>query len=280
MDEEESMKCNKSLCQGGALLFIAITLLLAPGAGAQSKYKTLRRFKGGPKFVYAGLIFDQKGNLYGATVGGGAGGNGTVYKLTPKADGSWTESILYNFTGGTDGVVPYASLIFDEKGNLYGTTTLGGAGGNGTVYRLTPKADGSWTESILYNFTGFTDGGNPYASLVFDQKGNLYGATAGGGAGGSGTVYKLTPKADGSWTESVLYSFLGGEDGADPIARLIMDPAGNLYGTTIYGGGRGDCSAGECGVVFELMPNADGTWSESVLHSSRAARTAETHRPA
>jgi uncharacterized repeat protein (TIGR03803 family) len=272
MDEEDSMKCDKNFCQGAALLLIAITVLLAPGAGAQNQYKTLHRFKGGKdgEFMYAGLVFDQNGNLYGATTGGGAGGNGTVFKLTPQADGSWTKSVLYSFTSsGTDGANPYASLIFDQKGNLYGTTVYGGAQGSGAVFKLAPKADGSWTENVIYSFLGGKDGGNPSASLIFDQKGNLYGTTQDGGNGapGNGTAFKLAPNADGSWTESVLHVFSGGEDGGNPTASLIVDPAGNLYGTTFYGGGGGSCPGGECGLVFELMPNADGTWTESVLYS-------------
>jgi uncharacterized repeat protein (TIGR03803 family) len=275
MDEEESMQYRKNLWfQGAALLLIAITLLLAPGAVAQSKYKTLHRFKGGKdgESIYAGLIFDQKGNLYGATTQGGAGGNGTVFKLAPSAGGSWTASVLYNFTGGTDGANPYASLIFDQKGNLYGTTAYG-AQGSGAVFQLAPNADGSWTESVIYSFLGGKDGGNPSASLVFDQKGNLYGTTQDGGNGapGNGTAFKLTPNADGSWTESVLYVFSGGEDGGNPTASLIMDSAGNLYGTTFYGN-SGPCLGGECGVVFELMPNADGTWTESVLYRFKGGK--------
>jgi uncharacterized repeat protein (TIGR03803 family) len=271
------MKCRKNLWfQGAALLLIAITVLLAPGAVAQSKYKTLHRFKGGAdgEFMYAGLVFDQKGNLYGATTEGGAGGKGTVFKLAPNADGSWTESVLYSFRGGTDGNTPYASLIFDQKGNLYGTTTDGGAQGNGAVFKLAPNTDGSWTESVIYSFLGGEDGRLPYASLIFDQKGNLYGTTGHGGTGDNGTAFTLTPNADRSWTESVLYRFLGGKDGALPGASLIMDPAGNLYGTTIYGNGgnSGRCLSGECGVVFELTPNADGTWTESLLYRFRGGK--------
>jgi uncharacterized repeat protein (TIGR03803 family) len=150
MKDEESMKCRKNLWfQGAALLLIAITVLLSPGAGAQSKYKTLHRFKGlkGGTFVVAGLTFDQKGNLYGASQLGGAGLNGIVFKLAPNADGSWTESVLYNFTGGADGGTPSASLILDQAGNLYGTAFEGGFHEFGTVFQLTPRADGSWAES-------------------------------------------------------------------------------------------------------------------------------------
>jgi uncharacterized repeat protein (TIGR03803 family) len=264
------MKCRKNLWFQGAALLIAITLLLAPGAGAQSQYKTLHRFKGikDGTFVVAGLTFDQKGNLYGASQGGGAGGGGTVFKLTPNADGSWTESVLYNFcpqNNCADGAVPSASLIFDQAGNLYGTAKEGGLDELGTVFKLTPNADGNWTESVLHKFTGGTDGANPSASLIFDQAGNLYGTTSGGGDD-LGTVFRLTPKADGSWTESVLHNFTGGTDGASPYASLIFDQAGNLYGTTSGGGDSGSCLYDNCGVVFELMPNANGTWTESVLY--------------
>ena len=271
MNEEESMKRRKNLCfQGAALLLIAITVLLAPGAGAQSKYKTLHRFKGGKdaEGAYASLIFDQKGNLYGTEAGGGNQNNGTVFKLTPNADGSWTESVLYTFCSLShcaDGAFPTASLIFDGTGNLYGTAYAGGANGLGTVFKLAPNAHGSWTESVLHTFTGGTDGGFPWASLIFDQMGNLYGTTY-GGADDLGTVFKLTPNADGSWTESVLHNFTGGADGANPYASLIFDQAGNLYGTTSEGGDGSSCPYQHCGVVFELMPNGNGTWTESVLH--------------
>jgi uncharacterized repeat protein (TIGR03803 family) len=267
------MKYRKSSWfQGAVLLLIAITVLLAPGAVAQSKYKTLYRSKGGKdgESIYAGLIFDQKGNLYGATTVGGAGGVGTVFNLTSKANGSWTESVIYSFLGYTDGSYPYASLIFDRQGNLYATAAVGGAQNIGAVFKLVPNAGGGWTESVIYSFLGGKDGSNPYASLIFDQRGNLYGTTGTGGSLGSGTVFKLTPNADGSWDESVLYSFIGGEDGDRPLASLIMDAAGNLYGTTAFGGGaKNSCG---CGVVFELMPNADGTWTESVLYRFTGGR--------
>jgi uncharacterized repeat protein (TIGR03803 family) len=160
-------------------------------------------------------------------------------------------------------------LVFDQAGNLYGTTESGGAHGGGTVFKLAPNADGSWRESVLYSFcsrTNCVDGEAPFASLIFDQTGNLYGTTKGGGAhvgggSGGGTVFKLAPNADGSWRESVLYSFCSRthcSDGEFPEASLIFDPAGNLYGTTFGGGGL---FGG--GTVFKLAPNG----RESVLHS-------------
>ena len=250
-----------------ALMIVIVTLMLAPGAWGQSKFKTLYKFKGGKdgNSPQAGLVFDQAGNLYGTTVFDRAYPHGTVFELTPNPDGSWKESVLYTFTGGNDGRKPYAGLIFDQAGNLYGTTSGAGTYGHGVVFKLTPKSDGSWTESVLYSFTGGNDGFAPFAGLIFDRAGNLYGTTFGGGifncgGGGCGVVFKLTPNADGSWTESVLHSFLA-SDGTYPEAGLIFDAAGNLYGTTISGG------ADNGGTVFKLTPKSDGSWTESVLYS-------------
>jgi uncharacterized repeat protein (TIGR03803 family) len=258
----------------GILAVLALALMLPAGAEAASKYKTLYKFTGGKdgSSPYAGLIFDQAGNLYGTASGGGAHGSGTVFQLVPNADGSWTESVLHSFCSRTncgDGEFPaYASLIFDQAGNLYGTTVLGGAHGSGTVFQLVPNADGSWTESVLHSFCSRTncgDGNEPFAGLVFDLAGNLYGTTSsGGGALAAGTVFKLAPNADGSWTESVLHSFCSRTncgDGEFTHASLIFDQAGNLYGTTFLGGAYGS------GTLFQLVPNADGSWTESVLHS-------------
>jgi uncharacterized repeat protein (TIGR03803 family) len=168
--------------------------------------------------------------------------------------------VLHSFNG-SDGSHPQAGLIFDAAGNLYGTTYGGGASGYGTVFKLTPNADGSWTESVLHSFNG-SDGSSPFAGLIFDAAGNLYGTTSLGGGSNFGTVFKLTPNADGSWAESVLHSFIG-SDGSYPLAGLIFDAAGNLYGTTEFGGSG--CGGSGCGVVFKLTPNADGSWTESVL---------------
>ena len=141
------------------------------------------------------------------------------------AGGSGSENAVYNFAGGSDPKTPYAGLIFDKAGNLYGTSELGGTNNQGTVFEVTPNSNGSWSETILYNFTGSTDGGQPYGSLVFDTAGNLYGTTNFGGSAnctqGCGTVFKLTP-GSGGWTESVIYFFSGGSDGREPYARLLF----------------------------------------------------------
>jgi uncharacterized repeat protein (TIGR03803 family) len=265
------MSYKKFLGAASAALMIVIvfTLALAPAAGAASKYKVLYKFAHPANGAnpQGNLIFDAAGNLYGTTYIGGARNMGTVFKLAPNQDGSWTESVLHSFNG-SDGDEPFAGLIFDAAGNLYGTTHSGGASDLGTVFKLAPNQDGSWTESVLHSFSG-KDGDSLDAGLIFDRAGNLYGTTLLGGASDFGTVFKLAPNQDGSWTESVLHSFSGSHDGSHPAAGLIFDAAGNLYGTTDSGGKLNLCEGDRsgCGVVFKLTPNADGSWTESVLHS-------------
>jgi uncharacterized repeat protein (TIGR03803 family) len=275
-DEEKIMNHKRFLgAATAALMIVIVILMLVPGAGAASKYKVLHKFalngKDG-KLPLAGLILDVAGNLYGTTYIGGAYGYGVVFRLSPNGDGSWAESVVHSFTAGADGGFPWAGLVFDQAGNLYGTT---GGGGNsscsfdhgcGVVFELAPNADGSWTESVLYTFTGGSDGEYPRVGLIFDQAGNLYSTTADGGAYGYGVVFMLAPNADGCWTESVLHSFTGGSDGKYPGAGLIFDAAGNLYGTTQSGGNLSYCGGQGCGVVFRLTPNSDGSWKEKVLH--------------
>ena len=176
-----------------------------------------------------------------------------------------SQKVLYNFTGGLDGGNPASQLIFDSSGNAYGTTVIGGPNGCGTVFKLKPLSGGQWQESVLYSFSCFDDGKNPYGGVTLDASGNLYGTTVAGGSGGTcsgdgcGVVYKLTPSG-GSWTESVLYSFTGGDDGFGSGAGVVFDKAGNLYGTTPDGG------AGAVGVVYQLSLSG-GQWHQKVIHA-------------
>ena len=242
-------------------VMLIVTLVLASGAAAATTYKDLHIFNtaSGGYHPLGDLIFDSAGNLYGVTADGVAFGNGVVFRLKPHPNGSWTENVLHSFTGRAQGWVPNGGLIFDAAGNLYGTTLYGGGDNDGVVFELRPNAGGSWTETVLYSFTG-ADGSGPNGGLIFDAAGNLYGTTKFGGAHGYGTVFELTHNPDGTWAESVLHSFTGA-DGANPWAGLIFDAAGNLYSTTLVGGAYG------YGSVFELTHNSDGTWTKSVLHS-------------
>lgn len=224
----------------------------------------------------AGLVFDQKANLYGTTYYGGITGNGAVFKLTPKGK----ETVLYSFCprsgfSCTDGENPWAGVVFDQKGNLYGTTRSGGAYnkdcdfGCGVVFKLSPQGD----ETVLYSFCELTDcadGEEPYGGVVLDQKGNLYGTTYTGGnnknsdchPAGCGVVFKVTPEGK----ETVLYRFCSKKnctDGANPLAGLVLGRDGNFYGTTVAGGLRNQTYClGTCGVVFKLTPQG----KESVLY--------------
>src|ERR1035441_332430 len=236
-----------------AVLAIIAATLFVTSTWATAQEKVLHNFNNNgtdgtnPR---AGLIFDAAGNLYGTTENGGTNGVGTVFELTPTAGGGWTETVLYSFCSQancTDGYQPWAGLIFDAAGNLYGTTVYGGTADTtcsycGTVFELTPNGSGGWTETVLHSFGDGTDGFYPSAGLIFDAAGNLYGTTAMGGTYDypwDGTVFELTPAAGGGWTEKVLYSFGGGTDGYWPEAGLIFDAAGNLYGTTYSGVGSG-----------------------------------------
>jgi len=182
------------------------------------------------------------------------------------------EKVLYRFSGGNDGGDPASQLIFDSSGNAYGTTVVGGSFTFGTVFKLTPHANGKWTETVLYSFLGGADGKNPYDGVTMDAKGDLYGTTVSGGSGGTcsgdgcGTIYKLT-RADNSWSESVLYSFTGGTDGAGPGGGVVFDKKGNLYGTTPDGGKPNGCGGIGCGVVYQLAPTKNGGWRQKVIHT-------------
>lgn len=197
--------------------------------------------------------------------------SGFLTAATPAFAAS-TEKVLYSFcslSGCTDGSTPGSGLILDGSGNLYGTTTGGGANGWGTVFRLVRRANSLWTENVLYSFcseSACTDGAVPQGNLILDEAGNLYGVTDKGGSGSCGgnacgIVFELSPDG-GKWSEKVLHNFdEAGVDGFEPIAGLTLDAAGNLYGTTYLGGAHGK------GTVFELTPGSNGTWTETVIHS-------------
>ncbi len=265
---------------GGGAYGAGAVFELTPTAGGGWTETVLHSFGNGTDGAYpdGGLVFDAAGNLYGTTSEGGTyscfggAGCGTVFELTPTAGGGWAEQVLYSFGSGTDGTAPDGGLVFDAAGDLYGATSEGGTyscfddNGCGTVFELTPAAGGSWTEQVLHNFKGGTDGYQPAAGLIFDAAGNLYGTTAGGGIAGGGTAFELTLTEDGSWTEQVLHGFGSGTDGAVPYAALVFDAAGNLYGTTYHGGTNNSCVYTGCGTVFELTYSG-GAWWHQVLHN-------------
>jgi uncharacterized repeat protein (TIGR03803 family) len=221
-----------------------------------SAYKVLYSFGVGTdgEVPVAGVTLDASGNLYGTTSAGGTYGYGTVFQLTPPLTpprpsdlSSWTERILHNFQYADDGAVPYAGLIFDQSGNLYGAATEGGAGtnGGGTIFKLTRSQSG-WTFTVLYRLPGSGISGT-FRNLIMDASGRLYGTTHCDGANNAGTVYKLTYLGS-TWIYDSLHVFTGGSDGLYSFSNLVFDANGNLYGSTDLGGANGS------GVVFKIIP--------------------------
>jgi uncharacterized repeat protein (TIGR03803 family) len=247
-----------------ALAIIVLALSLVPVATADVAITVLYTFTGGADGGAGGsaLTPDGSGNLFGTTVVGGQYGLGTVFELMPNGSGGWTYNVLYSFGGGADGSYPInrAGLSFDSQGNLYGSSSGGGTYGDGAVWELSKGSNGTWSMGILWNFQGTQgmDGASPEASVLLDAAGNVYGTTAEGGQE-YGVVYKLTPAGSG-WRETILHTFTGGNDGYAPEASLVWDHAGNLYGTTMFGG------AYQQGVVFKLH-NTGSNWVETVLYS-------------
>ena len=278
------------------IVVLILTLCGAIVATAQTHEKILFSFdENNGNVPDSGLVADKDGNLYGTTFdGGGPNGLGNVFELSLDKNGTWTETVLHQFTG-PDGALPVSNLILDAEGNLYGTAQVGGQGvctntglGCGVVYELS-RTNG-WAETILYSFVpGETKGVILVGGLVFDKAGNLYGTTWAPGISGGplairkspstantywgcdlpgcgGTVYKLTLTSNG-WKEADLYAFTGASDGAAPQANLIADKSGNLYGTTVYGGTTGCAYGYGCGVVFKVSPGTTASsWKESVLY--------------
>ncbi len=244
-----------------AIFALTLTILIAPTHAVAQTETVLKGFKGSNgTYPLAGVIFDSAGNLYGTVSGGGVYDFGAVFELIPNPGGGWTEKLLHSFNAnGKDGYWPFASLVFDSAGNLYGTTESGGTYMGGTVFELTPHAGGLWSEKVLHSFnTTGGDGVNPYGNLVFDAAGNLYGTTYHGGKTSMGTVFLLHPEG-GAWKEKIIHRFSGGE-GQWPTGGLILDAVGNLYGTASNGGGSLDD-----GTVFKLTPSAGGSWTATTL---------------
>ena len=304
--------CGPDFCLVSITLAFAVLFLASTSQPAQSQtYKVIYNFTAqgtDGATPYSGPILDEQGNLYGTTYLGGSLGSGTVYRLSPNGSG-WTHTTLYNLKGqtdgagpafgslvkasgrflfgttegggyfgtafavcacpqreyvihsfgkGKDGAQPIGGLVLDRSGNLYGTTSEFGAYGFGNVFELTPSGN-TVTETILYSFVGGNDPINPAAGVTLDARGDLYGTASLGGAFGYGAVYKLS-RSGSTWKETVLYNFQNGDDGANPVGGVILDKAGNIYGTTFDGGVNGG------GTVWEMSPSASG-WTFNTIYS-------------
>ena len=270
------MQINRfSVGWAGTIIVTAVSLFIGTNAWAQN-LRAIHGFCNCPNNGFSpigGLVFDNAGNLYGTTTGGGSLGYGAVYQLIPQSDGAWVSRVIHSFdpNGIRDGFNPEGTLIIDSEGNLYGTTANGGQFGGGTVFELIATEAG-WHERLLHSFSGY-DGSSPISALTFDSSGNLFGTTLEEGANSNcyeaacGTVFELLRTSNGGWIEKTIHNFANdGADGYGPTSGVIVDAAGNLYGTTQYGGGSTACSNG-CGVVFKFSPGPGGRWTETILHS-------------
>jgi uncharacterized repeat protein (TIGR03803 family) len=249
---------KNALQKNGAILTAACLFgaLAVSHAGAQtlaSRYSFTGNADGSNPV--SGLVEDSAGNFYGTTAAGGAQSSGTVFKLDPLGN----LTVIYSFTGNSDGASPFAGLVMDGSGNLYGANRFGGDDSSGVIFKVNPSSPG--TIAVLHTFTGLSDGGYPYGTLILSG-GNLYGTTLSGGTG-SGVVFEM----DLSGNETVLYNFSGGSNGANPYAGVVMDASHNLYGTTAYGG------LGNHGVVYELNTT---THQYTVLYSFQGGADGQT----
>lgn len=243
----------------------------ADGTWSENILHTFSASDGG--FPYSPVVFDGNRNLYGMTTEGVA--HGTIFQLMPRSNGDWVLNTIHQFTGGLDGgFAPnftYGGLVYAGGGRLYGTTEVGGLHNEGVVFSLSHVSPLFWYEFVVHAFgqagIGGSEGDHPRSAPSLGPDGNLYGTTFFGGTHNSGTVYRLTPNRGGpGWTETVIYSFQGtsygsGNDGANPRAGVVFDAAGNIYGTTLYGG------PAAYGTVFKLTPNSDGAWTEGIIHA-------------
>jgi uncharacterized repeat protein (TIGR03803 family) len=252
------------------LKFLVFAFLILPllAAQAQHDFRVLHSFGAGNDGagVWDSVTIDASGNVYGTTSGRGVYGGGTVFRLTPGSSGHWSETILHNFGWQNDGAGPLGGVLIGPSGVLYGTTETGGGHDRGVAFSLSP-GNGRWQEKILHSFCSrqnCDDGGAPWGNLIMDGNGNLF---------GTGYVaFELVPGPKG-WIDITLHDFTGNKgDGSGPQAGPIRDAAGNLYGTTLYGGGGPICADG-CGTVWELSPpavdDASGgkAWKERILHA-------------
>jgi hypothetical protein len=274
---------HQSLISFNSFLRIAavLALTLSAAAGfASSKEIVIHQFSGGDGTDPAGGLFiDAKGNMFGTAQNGGAGtaclnGCGVVFELVPIGNGHFQYRVIHDFLSGLDGALPQTTLTMDAAGNLYGTTTQGGKGGLttscfngcGTVFMLSPTPDGHWSERVLHRFQGLTDGRIPIDGVTMDAAGNLYGVTefSDNTTLYIGEVYELE-LIHGKYHFKNLHNFLPRSDGYFPLSGVVLDSAGNLYGSTQFGGRAAGCFQQGCGVVYELSPSATGSWNETIL---------------
>jgi uncharacterized repeat protein (TIGR03803 family) len=255
--------------------YSAGTVFMLSPAGKETVLYEFKGSNGDGAYPHGRLAFDADGEIYGTTQGGGTNGTGTVYRLSPKSGGGWTEKVIYTFSAtGADGTAPSAGMTIAADGTMYSTTPDGGAYGAGTVFSLKKTSKG-WKQTVIQNLNGSSNGGFPYEGLMMDAAGNLYGAAQTGGTSGQGVIYRLSLTKKG-WVDTVLYSFTGQNgDGAGLYwIDLISDKSGNIYGATSFGGTNGT------GTVWELVySETKKTYSESILYEFGASGSGDGNNP-
>jgi len=255
--------------------YSAGTVFMLSPAGKETILYEFTGSNGDGSGPHGRLAFDAKGNIYGTTQGGGANGTGTVYELSRKKGGGWTEKVIYTFSAsGTDGTAPSAGMTIAADGTMYSTTPDGGALGAGTVFSLKKTSKG-WKQAVIHSLNGSSDGGYPYEGLMMDTAGNLYGAAPTGGPGGQGVIYRLSHTKQG-WVDTVLYGFTGqnGDGSGLYWIDLISDKLGNIYGATSFGG------TNTTGTVWELVySKSKKSYSESILYEFGASGSGDGNNP-
>jgi uncharacterized repeat protein (TIGR03803 family) len=234
-------------------------------------YSVLHNFGGNEGGPFGDFAWDSAGNIYGATSHDSTTFNGEVFELSPQPNGSWKETVLYQFPAPNGVGSPSGSVVLDAQGNLYGALFYGIDGNEGksrgAVYELARQSSGPWKLILLYNFLSGSGADYPNSRLIFDASGNLYGTAQGAKYG---SVFELSPTSSGVWTETTIHTFTAGKDGANPTgANLVFDASGNLWGTTPTGGIG--CNRNLCGVVYKLSLQTGGTWTEAIVHPFESA---------
>lgn len=258
------MRSRKFSLRLSAAILAALVAFVAVSTADAQTTSVLYSFPGNGDGAdpYNALLLSASGNLYGTNRSGGnsRSNGGVAFELSPSGGGGWNENVLFQFLE-TLGDQPVGALVADSRGDLYGTTPVGGSYRDGVVFQLVPKAGGAYQYRVLYSFTGASDGSGPYSGVILDKAGNVYGTTNFGGANSYGTIFELVRQSNGSYAFSVLHDFAGyPSDGVTPVG-LIFDKFGNIYGATNNGG------AGNNGIVFELAKETGGGWAYSILYS-------------
>jgi uncharacterized repeat protein (TIGR03803 family) len=248
----------------GGKVYNGVVFELVPSGAGTYKEVVLYSFRTAPdcNMPTGRLLLDSAGKLYGVAIAGCENGHGGVFELSPLGGGKYSYSVIYSFTGEYVSSVD-SPVSMDSAGNIYGSLTYGGSLGEGQVYQLTPNGSGGWKPKVIYNFGHSGDGLYPTGPLTLDAAGNIYGTTPYGGSQGTGTVYELSPSSSGTFKEKILHNFQGSTDGGFPLSGVILDPAGDLFGTT-------DLQSVSNGTVFRLALSGS-TWLNHVIHTFSAS---------